>query len=204
MERIGMKISTAILENAAVYRLWQAPFANRKIEPIFRHNDMREIRKVLDIGCGPGSNTHYFMKSDYLGIDINEHYIESARRLYGKDFIAADALCYAARCHQRFDFILVNSLLHHLDTPAVLQLLTSLVKLLSEDGHIHVLELVRPEQPGIADLLARKDRGKHARFLPDWRQILSSVFGTVVIEPYTLNMFGSILWNMVYFKGRAK
>jgi SAM-dependent methyltransferase len=199
-----MNWATAIIENAALYRLWQAPFANGKIEPIFRHNDMGKVRKVLDVGCGPGTNTQHFMGTDYLGIDLNEHYIESARKLYKKEFVVADALLYSTECAQRFDFILVNSFLHHVDAPYALHLLSNLGRLLTEDGHIHALELVRSEQRDIAALLVRHDRGKHAQLLSDWLQIFSAVFDTAVFEPYTLNMFGIVLWNMVYFKGRAK
>lgn len=199
-----MSWATALLEHAVVYRFWQAPFADKKLEPVFRHNDMTKVHQVLDVGCGPGTNTHHFTETGYLGIDLNERYIESARRLYEREFVVADVLHYSAECTRRFDFILVNSILHHVDTPSAMQLLLHLEKLLTEDGHIHVLELVQPGQRGIARLLARWDRGECARPLTDWLQIFSAVFDTVVFEPYSLKALRTVLWNMVYFKGRAK
>jgi len=74
---------------------------------------------VLDVGCGPGTNRSQFGDADYLGLDINERYIEHARRRYGGDFRAVDVTRYAVPDAERYDFILVNSFLHHLPTPEV-------------------------------------------------------------------------------------
>jgi SAM-dependent methyltransferase len=163
------------------------------------------VRSVLDVACGPGTNTSNFTKSDYLGIDLNERYIQDARRRHGRDFIAVDARIYTAAPQSRFDFILINSFLHHLNTEDVLQLLSHLRSLLTEDGNIHILELVLPEeQHSIASRLARWDRGKFARPLGQWRAIFSELFEEVVFEPYTLTAWGATLWNMVYFKGKRR
>jgi SAM-dependent methyltransferase len=194
----------AILDHPVLYRLWQAPFADKKIEPIFRHNDLTKVRKVLDVGCGAGTNTRHFTGTDYLGIDRNKQYIENARRRHRREFGVADVITYSSECRERFDFILVNSVLHHMDEPSAVHLLSHLESLLGDDGHIHILDLVQPAQMGIADLLRRWDRGAYARPLSDWQRICSSIFETVVFEPYELKALGATLWNMVYFKGRAR
>ncbi len=103
-----------------------------------------------------------------------------------------------------FDFILVNSFLHHVDTPAVRRILAHLQTLLTPDGHIHVLDLVLPERRSIARLLARLDRGDYPRPLEEWRNLFSENFDLVVFEPYALKAMTATLWNMVYCKGRAK
>jgi len=196
-----MTIRDRLMEQSVVYRLWQAPFAERKLSPLFRHNDLRTTHRVLDVGCGPGTNTRHFQHADYLGIDINSAYIESARRRYGRRFVVADVTSYHVPESERFDFILVNSFLHHLDTNDVLRLLNHLSLLLAVGGHIHVFELVMPTSPSAARLLARWDRGDFARMLCDWHSLLGKAFSTVVFEPYALSLFGLTLWNMVYFKG---
>ena len=200
----GMSLVTAILEHPSVYRLWQAPFANKKLEPIFRHNDMTKIRRVLDVGCGPGVNTPHFTKADYLGIDFNEQYIRDARQRFKRSFVLADITQYPAGFDQRFDFILVNSILHHVELADTILVLSRLNALLTHDGHIHILELVRPEQSGFAQLLTRWDRGAYSRPISEWQQIFSDHFETVAFEPYEVRAFGIVLWNMIYFKGRAK
>jgi SAM-dependent methyltransferase len=109
-----------VMEWPPVYRLWMAPFAEQKLRPIRAHTDLTRVRRVLDVGCGPGTNTTLFSDADYLGIDINESYIESARRRHRRAFVTADVTTYRGADHQRFDLILVNSLLRHLDDSSLL------------------------------------------------------------------------------------
>lgn len=199
-----MSVTTNILERTFVYRAWQSPFAEQKFAPVLQKNDLRRVHRVLDVACGPGSNTRHFADVDYLGIDINENYIRDARRKYGRDFLVADACQLDSVSTEPFDFILINSFLHHLDTDDVLDVLSSLDSRLAPDGHIHILELVLPEDRSIARLLARWDRGDFARPLPEWQTLFSKVFTQVLFEPYTISAKGTVLWNMVYFKGKSK
>ena len=199
-----MTLASRLLDHTWVYRLWQAPFAEQKLAPIFAHNDLRAVRRVLDVGCGPGTNTHHFAHADYLGIDYNPRYIESARRRHRRTFVVADVTAYSVPAAQRFDFILANSFLHHVDTPGVERILTQLADLVSEDGHVHILELVLPDHASVARLLARWDRGAFPRPLAEWRRLFTARFEPVVVEPYALTALGAPLWRMVYCKGRAR
>ncbi len=196
--------ATRIMENTLVYRLWQAPFAHKKFAPILAHNDLGKVRHALDVGCGPGTNSHRFAHTHYLGIDNNLRYLQHARRQHGKDFLAADATRMVLAPTARFDFILVNSFLHHVDTPSVRELLAQLATLLAEDGHIHILDLVLPSGPSVARFLARHDRGEFPRPLEEWERTFNESFVPEIFEPYPLKGLGSTLWEMVYFKGRRK
>jgi SAM-dependent methyltransferase len=197
-----MSVATQVLENSLGYRLWQAPFAEQKLTPVLSHNDLSRARRVLDVGCGPGTNAGHFTHTDYLGIDLNERYVQDARRRYNRRFIAADVTRYRVLAHERFDFVLVNSLLHHLDDPSTRQLLNHLAELLTDDGHIHILDLVLPEGRCVARSLAEWDRGDFPRPLGEWRSLFAESFEPVVFQPYPVGAFGVTLWNMVYFKGR--
>jgi SAM-dependent methyltransferase len=199
-----MHLAANLLEHSLVYRVWQAPFAKQKFLPVFKHNDLRRVRRVLDVACGPGTNTGFFSESDYVGIDLNERYIQDARRRFARNFIAVDARSYSTTPADQFDFILVNSFLHHLNTEDMVRILSHLRTLLTDDGHIHILELVLPEGNSISRLLARWDRGKFARPLAEWKAIFGRLFEEVVFEPYGLTGGGVTLWNMIYFKGRCQ
>ena len=192
------------MSNVTVYRLWQAPYAERKLAPVLKHNDVRTVRRVLDVGCGPGTNTRHFAQTEYLGVDYNQRHIEYARRRYRRKFVVADIRSYVALPETRFDFVLVNSFLHHIDLDSTRRILSCLHTLLAHDGHIHILELVMPERPSVSRLLARWDRGSFARPLEEWQQIFYGIFTPVLFEPYSLTSFGVTLWNMVYFKGKAR
>ncbi len=127
-----------LLEQAPVYRLWQAPFADQKFAPVLAHNQMERVRRVLDVGCGPGTNAKYFAQSEYLGVDINPDYIQDARQRYRREFVACDVRTYRPPAGARFDFVLVNSFLHHLNTSEVESILLHLNTLLTADGHVHI------------------------------------------------------------------
>lgn len=198
-----MTIAASILEHTFVYRMWQAPFAEQKFAPVMANNDLTRVRRVLDVACGPGTNASHFAHTGYLGIDVNERYIRAARKRYRRNFVAANVLDPNAVSAGQFDFVLVNSFLHHLDSAEVHKILSRLLVTLSPDGFVHILELVLPERPSLARLLARWDRGKFARPLPEWRTIFNEFFEPVLFCPYSLSM-GPDLWNMVYFKGRKR
>jgi trans-aconitate methyltransferase len=169
-----------------------------------KHNDLGTIKRVLDVGCGPGTNTALFSGADYLGIDINPEYIASARRRHKRTFIVADVTQVNVTECGGFDVILINSLLHHLDSDATLRLLKHLRGLLTDTGCIHILELVLPEKPSVATFLARHDRGAYARSLSDWNNLLDTVLEPMLVEPYRVGFFGITLWNMIYYVGRSK
>ena len=193
-----------LLERPLVYRLWQAPFVEQKLVPLRAHNDLGAIRRVLDVGCGPGTNTRQFAKMEYVGLDINEHYVEFAKKKFGRDFVAVDVTKYTPPPGAPFDFIFLNSFLHHVNDEDTRRILAALTNILPPDGHVHILELVLPERPSIARFLAKADRGEFPRPLEKWREIFTEAFEPVVFEPYRLTLCGVTLWNMVYFKGRKR
>lgn len=199
-----MSLADYLLEKTPVYSLWQAPFAAAKLAPMLAHNDLGSARRVLDVGCGPATNTHLFAHADYLGIDINPDYIKYARRKHDRRFMVADAITFDDPAAAGFDFILINSFLHHVDTPSTNKILNRLQSWLSPDGHIHLLEPVSPGDRAIARFLANRDRGKYLRPLAAWREFFDQHLDIVVFEPYPLGVLGATLWNMVYCKGRAK
>ena len=193
-----------LLEQPWVYRSIQAPFAEAKLAPFFRHVDRARLRSVLDVGCGPGTNAAHFAAGQYLGIDINPDYIASAQRRFGARFAVGDVTDPCVLPGARFDCVLANSLLHHLDDDAVRALLSRLAERVAPGGRVHVMDLVLPEQPSAAQLMARLDRGRHPRPLADWRRLFAEAFEERVFEPYALGLPGLALWQMVYFEGEPR
>lgn len=198
-----LKSSSNIMEHPSLYRLWQAPFARAKIAPVLRHNDLQQVRRVLDVGCGPGTNCPFFEHTDYLGMDINPSYIEYASQKFGREFVVQD-VCQYEPGETRFDFILLNSLLHHIDDAAAARLLNHLRTTLDTDGHVHIIELVLGERPSIARFMAKSDRGDYPRSLEHWQTLFGASFSEVVFEPFPVRCVGVPLWDLVYFKGTAR
>jgi SAM-dependent methyltransferase len=199
-----MRVFNYLLEQTFVYSLWQAPFVSAKLAPLFAHNSLDRACRVLDVGCGPGTNTPLFAHADYLGIDINPNYIAHARKKHNRQFVVADVCTYDQAATPGYDFILVNSFLHHVDDAGTSAILHRLQSWLSADGHIHLLELVLPQESSLARFMARHDRGKYPRSFPAWRNRFEQHLDLVFCEPYDLGMLGVPIWNMIYCKGRAK
>lgn len=199
-----MSVFNFLLEQTFVYSLWQAPFASAKLAPVYAHNSLDRARRVLDVGCGPGTNTGLFAHADYLGMDINPGYIAHARKKHNRDFLVADVSTYSQLEGPGYDFILVNSFLHHVDDDAASSILHRLASWLSPDGHIHLLELVLPAEPSLQRFMAHRDRGEFPRRYEHWQRLFAEHFDLVVCEPYKLGALGIKLWNMIYCKGRAK
>ncbi len=192
-----------VLESPRVYRSWQAPFVRQKLCPVLRQQSLGSAKKVLDIGCGPGTNSAYFQDKEYLGLDLNPQYIAFARKRFKRNFLVADAVTFSPDPGEKFDFVLMNSLLHHIDDEGVHKLLSNVRELLGEDGEVHILDLELPETPGIALHLARADRGNYARKRETWRNVFTNYYQMLNFEPYSVGLFGVPLWNMVYFRGKT-
>jgi len=190
-----------VLDSATLYRLWQMPFRRAKVTPLIDENDLTSVRRVLDVGCGPGTNSDLFSHTNYLGIDLSEKYVTFARRRFSRDFQVADARDYLPPAGRTYDFILVNSLLHHMNDEDTRRILRTMEQALCEDGTIHIIDLLTPECGGIPRLLARRDRGSYARPLAQWKEVFCEFFTPRVVKPFWVSLFGLRLWNLVYFKG---
>ena len=190
-----------LLEHPALYSAWQAPFAAQKFAPVERWLRDHRIQRVLDVGCGAGTNAQHFAGVDYVGIDVNERYLEAARARFRGQFVQADLTSADLASLGTFDMILANSFLHHVSDFAAARILTQLSPLLAPDGTIHILDLVLPPRKSLAWVMARLDRGGYARPVEQWRALFGAAFDPIVFEPY---FFGGRLWSMVYFQGRRK
>ena len=203
-DSLTMSVFNYLLEQTFVYSLWQAPFASAKLAPVFAHNSLDRTRRVLDVGCGPGTNTRLFAHTDYLGVDINPGYIAHARKKYNRSFLVADVSTYDQPPGPGYDFILVNSFLHHVDDAAAHTILRRLQSWLSADGFMHLIELVLPEERSLARFMAHRDRGEFPRPFAQWQAMFEQHLDLVVCEPYDLGAIGLPIWNLIYAKGRAR
>lgn len=190
-----------LLELPAVYSAWQAPFAAQKFAPVERWLRDHTVGRVLDVGCGAGTNAARFAGCDYVGIDVNERYLQTAGAAFRGRFVQADLTTCDLSSLGTFDMILANSFFHHVSDADVERILGQLSRLLSPDGTIHILDLVLPPRTSLAWMMARLDRGRYARPIEHWHTLFCAAFDQQLFEPY---MFGGRLWSMVYFQGRGR
>ena len=193
-----------LLEVPFVYKAWQAPFAAAKLRPFLANVDLASTRRVLDIGCGPGTNAPVFAGRDYVGIDINPEYIRLASSRYPGRWVVGDVTDEAIFPDERFDCVFANSLMHHLDDDSVRHLLKRMARLTSPGGRVHILDLVLPPHASAGRVLARLDRGRFARPIEQWRALFNEHLREERFQPYSFGLPLMPLWSMVYFVGVPK
>ena len=186
-----------ILDIPAVYLLWQAPFVAQKMAPVVGSDSFRRARSVLDVGCGPGTNTRSFNGvPEYLGVDLDERYVAYARKRHGREFRVRG--CDIGHP----EFVQVRP---HLDEQPHASPrrrggrspLGSLPRLLADDGEIHILDLVLADE-GLPRKLALADQGEFPRSVPEWRSLVSNTLEIRDISPFNLTLGGVELWEMVH------
>jgi SAM-dependent methyltransferase len=199
------RLTDRLLELPLVYQAWQAPFATAKLRPFLARVGPERTRRVLDIGCGPGTNAPVFAAAaEYVGIDINPDYIRQASSRHAGRFVAGDVTDEKVFPDEKFDCVFANSLMHHLDDAAVRNLLAGMARLTAPAGKVHVLDLVLPANASAGRALARLDRGRFARPIDHWRSLFTEHMREEHFEPYAFGFPFVPLWKMVYFVGVPK
>ena len=193
-----------VLDHPEIYALWQAPFRRAKVQPFVRRNQFTKKLRVLDVGCGPGTNATLFADHDYLGIDLSAHYIQRAQTRFGPHFQQADATTFNPPEGAEYDVIFLNSLMHHLPDDLTVSMLQRLTASLAPTGRLHILDLVLPERSSLSRWLALQDRGHYARSLTAWRTLFETVFAIDLFEPYPVRRLGLTFWQMVYCRGSRR
>ncbi len=190
-----------ILESSIGYSLWSAPLNRRKVEAVKQMLSAagKESGAVLDIGCGPGSNTALFAGWNYLGVDLNSKYIDDARaRFVDAEFKVGNATDPPVG-DRRFDVVLVNSLMHHLNDEQCSVMLRQISRICNPDGVVIVQEPLIPE-PGekLKHFFMLQDRGEYFRSLAAWQQLFIDAGFSIASESfYTLKLANLVTaWKM--------
>ena len=188
-----------VLDHPTLYRLWQAPFVRQKLRPLLAEGTIDKATSVLDVGCGPGTNTVAFAHVPrYVGVDLNPAYVAFAQKRYNRDFRVADVTKDLPE-GETFDLIFMNSLMHHLSDAGAVHLLESLPARLAPGGEIHILDLVLSDY-GLPRKLALADRGEHPRPVTAWRSLVGETLEVVDVTSYYLHVGPVNLWEMIHLK----
>jgi 2-polyprenyl-3-methyl-5-hydroxy-6-metoxy-1,4-benzoquinol methylase len=136
--------------------------------------------RVLDFGCGNGRLVPFLKGVQYVGVDNNPSYIESAIAQYaGPDveFHCADLNDLAAMGIEPVDVVICIGVLHHLDDSVASRALEASANLLKSDGRLVTMDpCFEPSQHSIARVLMALDRGKFVRHPEGYRNLISKSF----------------------------
>jgi 2-polyprenyl-3-methyl-5-hydroxy-6-metoxy-1,4-benzoquinol methylase len=160
--------------------------------------------RILDVGCGYGDLAQHLPGVTYVGVDVNERYIEFARgnSSHGAEFIVGDVTKLSEEKYGRFDCAVLIGVLHHLSDADATSTLKAVSKMLNPHGRCIAAEPVwDPSQRTTARVLAALDRGRHVREQARYTELVAPWFATTLSEvrhdlfwfPYTHCMISATL-----------
>jgi SAM-dependent methyltransferase len=193
-------MSDLFLSRPWIYRAWQAPFVRQKLRPFQDRHTPDDTKRVIDVGCGPGTNARLFSPGNYVGVDLSEKYVIDARRRLGHRFEVWD-ITQPGPNLGTFDMALVNSVLHHLSDDETKTVFRALPWYLNQGATVHIVDLVLPEDRSLARTLARLDRGDFPRSLDHWRELFGGLMTIHHFQPFRVGLMGTRMWDMVYVEG---
>lgn len=191
---------TRILELPTSYRLLgtiACVVTNARVAYARRYLDVKAGERVLDLGCGPGDILSALPDCEYVGVDVEERYIEAARKRFGGrgTFRCAPLEEFVLEAPESFDLVMANGVLHHLDDPQADAMLRLAARAMKRGGRTVTLDGCYVEgQSWVARALLRRDRGKFVRELDAYLKLAGGHFTEVSPDvhhdllsfPYTL------------------
>lgn len=146
--------------------------------------DPRPGDRLLDVCCGTGDfaplcTPRGGQGGGYLGVDLNERYIEYARRRHGSEadrqFEVRDATTLSLPAAS-FDKALFANSLHHFPDDLNRQVLGQVARALRPDGRLIVIDLVGDHPGALQQFFLRRDRGELPRPMAAQRALIAEHF----------------------------
>ncbi len=184
------------------YARWMFTLGIR-YEPIKSYLDPQSDDSILDIACGVGTYTKIVGEAKYLGVDLNEEYIETANKEWGSNsrkFEVQDVLTIDQKYPKgSFNKGMMLGLIHHLPEEDALKLLKKSSEILTE--RLVVMDNYYSKWHLINNLVCHLDRGKYVRTVEHERMILKQYFDIEKERRYYVN---SLLAHYVVFQLKPK
>ena len=172
------------LSNASVYSGFRRIVVEAQRDAlVMRRLAVQPGHRVLDIGCGTGDVLEHLPRSvAYVGIDSNTKYIRAAQERHGHRGMF--------HIHQlggrdapelgRFDRVLADGVIHHLDKTTAATLFALAADVLRPGGHLVTIDPCLVDGQGwLARRLLAADRGDYVRTHQDYLELARSLFGDV-------------------------
>ena len=156
--------------------------------------------KVLDFGCGIGSNSKLFHHNDYIGVEVDESRVLSSRLKYPKSkfvqipFISApsDKIPFE---DNSFDLVFISLCLHHIDSNTCKLLLKEFSRVLKHNGKIIGIEPCIISENYFSNIFMNIiDAGDYILPIEEYKQIYSSE-AFQIKDINIVKTFGYHLWQ---------
>ena len=195
-----------IIDLSYIYDLIQfiagSPRGSKKfLEPVFEFSKNNKNVRILDIGCGTGRIVKYLPSNvNYVGWDFNSNYIIKAQNLFGKkniDFICLDINNSSPKSNNKYDFVFLGGVLHHLDDISAKKIFQTVIDNLDTNGTLLTVDpTFVTNQNLIAKFIISQDRGKSVRTSKEMRNIQKEYFRS--IEHTLIHNLGNIPYDHLF------
>lgn len=186
-----------LLRIPMLYDLSQMIAGTKKIRQDFvqQYVQPKANARVLDLGCGTGDLRENLPGCDYVGIDINASYIDTARNRYSDaEFLVGDCANFEPLNVGQFDAITAVGLLHHLNDKSVTDLSRSARAALKPGGCFCSIDpCYTDDQGSLRRWFVSKDRGRSVRTTDGYGDLLKDDFDS--IRPVVIHDWGNIPWS---------
>jgi SAM-dependent methyltransferase len=177
------KLGWQLLEHPIIYRGFCILIGSEKFRKYYISViDAKQRNRILDIGCGTGDILNSLPHVQYVGFDINEKYIATAKRRFKErgEFICAGVQEYIFCGENSFDIVLATGVLHHLDDSACTKLFLLAHKSLRSGGRLITLDgLFTPHQSCLERFFVAQDRGRFVRQEKEYIALAKTCFTDV-------------------------
>ncbi|MBU5677987.1 class I SAM-dependent methyltransferase [Alkaliphilus sp. MSJ-5] len=182
-----------------LYRILVRPkwFSKFYVENVIKRNIMHDHKRVLDFGCGIGSNCSMFDSSKYIGLDCDKRRIKEAKKLYPKYEFATLECSTLPVDDKSIDYILIFSVLHHIDSQELKGCLKEFHRVLRHQGRILIIEpYFKPQAVLTNNCMRYVDRGNYIRTEEEYLSMFNNnKYETKVINRYSQLVF----YNKLFF-----
>jgi len=161
-------------------RRWREKFVRETVRPSAGD-------KLVDIGCGPAQMLDFLPDVRYVGFDVSEAYIASAKKRHGQRGTFLVGHTGTLRGHEALrdaDIVMCCGVLHHLNDDEALDLAGFARETLRPGGRFVALEAAwLPGQSRLSKWMVAQDRGKNVRTVDEYHALVARYFSKIQITP---------------------
>ena len=171
-----------LTEHAWIYRQLQASVGSNRLWKWFVQDEVlpHQPKRILDLGCGTSDIlAHLPTNIDYVGMDPNPSYIESAQRRYPHtgQWHSAPVTMDSVAPLGSFDLVLLLGVLHHCNDETAAALLKIAQTALRPGGvMIHLDGCIHPDAGWLETMLYRLERGLYVRHQEGYASLMATVY----------------------------
>ena len=185
MRRLGVRISKVLYLYKSMYlnptlyqKIVRPKFSIEKyIKNIIQKEFILDTSKVLDFGCGTGSNSFIFNPQYYLGVDTDKKRIDFANKTFPEYRFEVIKNNTLPAQDNFFDYICIFATIHHIPNNVFREYLKEFERVIKPNGKIIVIEPVLSKEHKFNNWFMKTfDDGKYIRHEEEYKKLFEEKF----------------------------